>query len=69
MADSSVYKVVEVVGTSEISWGDAAKNVVKTAQKKLKDLRIAEVKTLDMRLDGDKIVYRARIHLSFKYEG
>ena len=66
----SVYKIIELVGTSEKSWEDAAKNAVETASKSLRDLRIAEVTTLDMRLENGKVVaYRARVKLSFKYLG
>ena len=66
---SSVYSVTEIIGTSANSWEDAAKNAVETAAKSLRDLRIAEVCKLDMRLDGGKVVeYRARVMLSFKYE-
>jgi hypothetical protein len=68
MADS-VYKVIELVGTSEESWEKAAKTAVETASKTLRDLRIAEVVKLDMHLNDDKVMaYRARIKLSFKYE-
>jgi flavin-binding protein dodecin len=64
----SVYKIIELVGTSEKSWEDAAKNAVETASKSLRDLRIAEVAQLDMRLEEGKVVaYRARVKLSFKY--
>jgi flavin-binding protein dodecin len=64
----SVYKVIELVGTSEKSWEDAAKNAVETASKSLKDLRVAEIKTLDMRIENNKVVaYRAKVSLSFKY--
>lgn len=67
--DKSVYKVIELVGTSEVSWEDAAKNAVETAGKSLKNLRIAEVKELDLKLDDGKVVaYRARVAISFKYE-
>jgi flavin-binding protein dodecin len=66
----SVYKVIELVGTSTQSWEDAAKHAVETASKSLDDLRIAEVAKLDMRVENGKIVaYRARVHLSFKYKG
>ena len=66
---SSIYKVTEIIGTSPNSWEDAAKNAVETAAKSLRDLRIAEVCKLDMRLDGGKVVeYRARVTLSFRYE-
>ena len=65
----SVYKVIELVGTSEESWEDAAKAAVEMADKSLRDLRIAEVTKLDLRLDDGKIVeYRARVLVSFKYE-
>ena len=68
MSDS-VYKVIELVGTSEQSWEDAAKKAVETAGKSLKNLRIAEIKKLDMRVeDGKVMAYRARVSLSFKYE-
>ena len=64
----SVYKVIELVGTSENSWEEAAKNAVETASGSLKDLRVAEVVTLDMRIENNKVVsYRAKVSLSFKY--
>jgi flavin-binding protein dodecin len=67
MSDS-VYKVIELVGTSEKSWEDAAKKAVETASKSLKDLRIAEIEKLDMRVENGKVVaYRAKVSLSFKY--
>ncbi len=66
----SVYKIVELVGTSPNSWEEAAREVVETATKSLRDLRIAEVDKLDMRIENGKVVeYRARVKLSFKYEG
>jgi len=66
---NSVYRVTELVGTSEKSWEEAAKNAVETASNSLHDLRIAEVTKLDMRVDKGKVVaYRARVSLSFKYE-
>ena len=66
----STYKIIEVVGTSNVSWEDAAKNAVATASKSLRDLRIAEVKELDMKVENGKVAgYRARVSLSFKYEG
>jgi flavin-binding protein dodecin len=68
MADS-VYKIIELVGTSGSSWDDAAKNAVETASKTLKDLRIAEVTKLDLKIENGKLAaYRARVKLSFKYE-
>ena len=66
----SVYKIVELVGTSPNSWEEAAKEVVETATKTLRDIRIAEVEKLDLRIENGKIVeYRARVNISFKYEG
>jgi flavin-binding protein dodecin len=68
MADS-VYKVIELVGTSEKSWEDAARSAVEAAGASLKNLRIAEISKLDMKVEENKVVaYRARVHLSFKYE-
>ncbi len=68
MADS-VYKVIELVGSSDTSWENAAKNAVETAGKSLKNLRIAEIKNLDMKVEDGKVVaYRARVNVSFKYE-
>jgi flavin-binding protein dodecin len=67
--DSGVYRVTEIIGTSPTSWEDAAKNAVETAAKSLRDLRVAEVEKLDMKIDGGKVVaYRAKVSLSFKYE-
>ena len=69
MAGDSVYKIIELVGTSDTSWEEAAKNAVETASKTLIDLRIAEVVKLDMKIEGGSIVsYRARIMLSIKYD-
>ncbi len=65
----SVYKIIELVGTSEVSWEEAARNAVETASKTLRDLRVAEVTKLDMRIEDGKVVaYRARVQLSFKVE-
>jgi flavin-binding protein dodecin len=65
----SIYKIVDLVGSSKISWEDAAKNAVERASKTLRDLRIAEVVTLDMKIENGKVVaYRTRVKLSFKYE-
>jgi dodecin len=64
----SVYKVIELVGTSKTSWEAAAKNALETAGKSLEDLRVAEVVKLDMAIDKNKVVaYRARVNVSFKY--
>ena len=66
----SVYKVVELIGKSPNSWEEAAREVIETSTKSLRDLRIAEVDKLDLRIENGKIVeYRARVKLSFKYEG
>jgi dodecin len=66
----SVYKVIELVGTSSESWEKAAKAAVDRASKTLRDLRIAEIAQLDMHLeDGKVLAYRAKVKVSFKYEG
>jgi hypothetical protein len=65
----SVYRIIEVVGTSTSSWEDAAKTAVETASGTLRDLRVAEVGKLDMKVEAGRVVaYRARVSLSFKYE-
>lgn len=67
---ASVYKVIEIIGTSTKSWEDAAQTAVETASKSLKDLRIAEVVEMDMQIEDGKIIaYRTRLHISFKYLG
>lgn len=67
--NESVYKVIELIGTSETSWEEAAKAAVEEAGKTLKNLRIAEINKLDMKVEDGKVVaYRARVALSFKYE-
>jgi flavin-binding protein dodecin len=69
MAEST-YHIIEVVGTSPKSWEEAAKNAVMAASKSLKDLRVAEVVELDLKIEKGKVVaYRARMNLSFKYLG
>jgi flavin-binding protein dodecin len=69
MADS-VYKVIELVGSSEKSWEDAARNAVERAGQTLRDLRVAEITKLDMKVENGKVTaFRARVHLSFKYGG
>jgi flavin-binding protein dodecin len=69
MADS-VYKIIELVGTSTESWEKAAKAAVERASKSLRDLRIAEVSQLDMHISNGKVEsYRAKVKVSFKYEG
>lgn len=68
MSSESVYKIIEMVGSSPVSWEEAAQNAVKTAGLSLRDLRIAEVVTLDMKIDenGKRVIFRARVKLSFK---
>jgi len=66
----SIYRVTEVIGTSPTSWEEAAKNAVETAAKTLRDLRVGEVVKLDVTIDEGKVTtYRARVNISFKYEG
>lgn len=66
----SVYKVIELIGTSETSWEDAAASAVTLARQSLRELRVAEVIMQDLDLgDGDKITYRTKLRVSFKYEG
>lgn len=68
--ESSLYKVIEIVGTSSVSWADAAKNAVKTASKTIRDVRVAEVSKLDVKVGKDgAMTYRAKMKLSFKYQG
>ena len=66
---NAVYRVTDVIGTSSNSWEDATRNAVKTAAKSLRDLRIAEITKLDVRIENGKVSqFRARVSLSFKYE-
>ncbi len=66
----SVYKMIEVIGTSKTSWEDAARVAIETTGESLRDLRVAEITKLDVRLDDGEIVeYRARVMISFKFEG
>jgi len=68
-SDTGIYRVTEIIGTSPLSWEQAAKNAVETAARSLRDLRIAEVGQLDMKIEDGKVVaYRARVSLSFKYD-
>ena len=66
---SAVYKVIEIVGTSTESFADAAKNGVNAASKSLRDLRVAEVDKLDVKIEGSKLIYRVKMKVSFKYHG
>jgi len=69
MPDNSVYKIIELVGTSSDSWEKAATAAVTKASKTLRDLRIAEVSQLDLQLENGKVkAYRAKVKVSFKYE-
>ena len=64
----STYKIIELVGTSDVSWEEAARTAVETAGESVKDLRIAEVTKLDVTIENGKLTsYRARINVSFKY--
>ena len=65
--NNAVYRVTDVIGTSSNSWEEAAKNAVKTASKSLRDLRIAEVTKLDIKVEKGKMIFRAKLKLSFKY--
>lgn len=66
----SVYKVIRLVGSSATSWEEAAKNAIETASKSLRDLRVAEIQKLDLKVEDGKVVaYRALVNLSFKYGG
>ncbi len=65
----SVYKVIEIVGTSEISWEEAAKSAVEQASQSLEDLRVAEVTSQDLKIEDGKVVaYRTRVSVSFKFK-
>lgn len=67
-SSAGVYRVTEIIGTSTKSWEDAARNAVETAAQTLRDLRIAEVSKLDLKVEDGKVVaFRARVSLSFKY--
>ena len=66
----SIYKVIQLVGSSSNSWEEAARNAIEKAGQTLRDLRIAEVEKLDMKVENGKVTaYRARVNLSFKYGG
>jgi flavin-binding protein dodecin len=66
----SIYKMIELVGTSDKSWEEAVRHAVETAAKSIRDLRVAEVSKLDVKVEKGKVTaFRARVNLSFKYEG
>jgi flavin-binding protein dodecin len=68
-SENSVYRIVDVVGVSDTSWEDAGRRAVETAAGSLRDLRVAEVTKMDMRLENGKVTaFRTRVALSFKYE-
>jgi dodecin len=64
----SVYKVVEIIGTSNKSWEEAARVAVNTASKTIRDLRVAEVQEMDLKIEDGEIVFRVKLNVSFKYE-
>jgi dodecin len=66
---SAVYKIIEIVGTSTQSFAEAARNGVTTASRSLRDLRVAEVEKFDVKIEGSKLIYRAKMKVSFKYHG
>jgi flavin-binding protein dodecin len=69
-ADGGVYRVTEIIGTSTVSWEDAANSAIEAASQSLRDLRIAEVTKFDVKVEDGKVVaYRTRLSLSFKYDG
>ena len=69
-SNDSVYRVTEVIGTSATSWEDAARNAVETASRTVRNLRVAEVVKTDLKVENGKVkAYRARVQISFKYEG
>lgn len=65
----SVYKIIEIIGTSDNSWEDAARAAIGTAKKSIRDIRVAEVKELDMRIEDGVLIFRVKLNVSFKYEG
>lgn len=65
----SVYKIIEIVGTSSTSWEDAAVQAVTTAKETVRDLRVAEVVEQDLDLGGEEIQFRTKLSISFKFEG
>jgi flavin-binding protein dodecin len=67
---NGVYRVIDVIGTSKASWEEAARSAVETASRSLRDLRVAEVTQMDLKVEDGKVVaYRTRVQLSFKYQG
>ncbi|MCB0196181.1 MAG: dodecin domain-containing protein [Anaerolineae bacterium] len=69
MSTESVYKVIELVGSSPVSWEEAAKNAVEAAGKSLHELRVAEIKAMDVKMENGKVVaYRAKVDVSFRID-
>lgn len=69
MAEHSFYKVIELVGTSTVSWEDAAKSAIVAVSQSVRNLRVAEVKEFDLKLENNEAVYRVKLDVSFKVEG
>jgi flavin-binding protein dodecin len=69
MAEHSFYKIIELVGTSKVSWEDAARAAVLATAQTVRDLRVAEVKQFDLRVEDGNVVYRVKLDVSFKIEG
>ena len=67
--EDAVYKIIDIVGTSTESWAQAGANAVKTASRTIRDLRVAEVGQMDMKIDGGKVIYRVKLRVSFKFHG
>ena len=69
MSEHSFYKVIEIVGTSKESWEDAAKSAVMAASQSLRNLRVAEIKQFDLKMEDGTVFYRVKLDVSFKVEG
>jgi flavin-binding protein dodecin len=69
MAEHSIYKIIEVVGTSPESWEDAAKSAVLSVSQTVRDLRVAELKEFDLKIENGQVIYRAKLDVSFKVAG
>jgi flavin-binding protein dodecin len=69
MSEHSFYKVIEIVGTSKESWEDAAKSAVMAASQSLRNLRVAEIKQFDLKIEDGTVFYRVKLDVSFKVEG
>jgi len=69
MAEHSFYKVIEIVATSKVSWEDAATSAVQAVSKTVRNLRVAEIKEFDLKVEDGEVVYRVKVDVSFKIEG